>query len=71
MAESRFWSNLKTHCKAVTISDKSQMFYFKSLGDCAKFISDFTGVKASQIKKKLSQKAEFICGFKIFYETER
>lgn len=71
MAESRFWGDLKTNCKAVTISDKSQTLYFKSFSDCAKFISDLSGFKSSQIKKYLCKKAEFICGFKIFYETER
>ena len=71
MAESRLWSKLKLNHKAVTISDKSQTLYFKSFSDCAKFISDFTDVKKYQIEKLLSQKAEFICGFKIFYETER
>lgn len=71
MAESRLWSDLNFNRKAVTISDGSQTFYFKSLGDCAKFISDFSGFKVSSIKQLLSQKFKVICGFKIFYETEK
>lgn len=71
MAESRLWSKLKLNHKPVTISDKSQTLYFKSFSDCAKFISDFTGIKKYKIQEFLSQKAKFICGFKIFYETER
>ena len=71
MAESRFWGNLQTHRKAVTISDGCQTFHFKSFKDCAKFIANFGEHKASYLTKLLSRKAEFICGFKIFYETER
>lgn len=71
MAESRLWGNIKTNNKAVTIRDKNQTFYFKSFSDCAKFISEFSDCKVHKIQKLLTDKATFILGFKIFYETEK
>ena len=65
---SGYWKKPKTSNKAVTISDGSQFFHFKSFGECAKFLESFTGFKASTIKPLLTKRAEVIVGWKIFYD---
>ena len=66
--ESRYWGNVKSNSRPVTISKDGQTFHFRTFKDCAKFIADFEGLKASKWRQLLTLRAEIIAGWKIFYD---
>lgn len=66
--ESRLWGVLRNCAKSVTITDGNQVIHFRKLGDCAKFFENYHGLKAGCGKLLLSKHAEYIEGWKIFYE---